>query len=180
MLHSCCSHASVPFIGFCSSGFASEWGAYAFTKLLVTQCTEFTCNPLYIQFNSCSWQAVEMGFHSKPVSIAGLNDLLPFFQVQYTAEGFLEKNRDTLPASVRGLFINSITPLLSVLFKGKSFCYETISHESRMIFATAKCGTRHVCQEHVLQLAASGKLRKSRNEVGHGHSFQMLTENRMQ
>ncbi|XP_030326245.1 myosin-IIIb-like isoform X2 [Strigops habroptila] len=38
-------------------------------------------------------------------------------KVQYTAEGFLEKNRDTLPASVRGLFINSITPLLSVLFK---------------------------------------------------------------
>ncbi|KAM9509577.1 myosin-IIIb-like isoform 1-T1 [Guaruba guarouba] len=38
-------------------------------------------------------------------------------KVQYTAEGFLEKNRDTLPANVCGLFINSITPLLSVLFK---------------------------------------------------------------
>uniref|UniRef100_A0A8C3V328 non-specific serine/threonine protein kinase n=2 Tax=Catharus ustulatus TaxID=91951 RepID=A0A8C3V328_CATUS len=37
-------------------------------------------------------------------------------KVQYAAEGFLEKNRDTLPANVRGLFINSITPLLSVLF----------------------------------------------------------------
>ncbi|XP_009864497.1 PREDICTED: unconventional myosin-VIIa-like, partial [Apaloderma vittatum] len=37
-------------------------------------------------------------------------------KVQYTAGGFLEKNRDTLPANVRGLFINSITPLLSVLF----------------------------------------------------------------
>ncbi|XP_068784796.1 myosin-IIIb isoform X4 [Struthio camelus] len=36
--------------------------------------------------------------------------------VQYTAGGFLEKNRDTLPANVRGLFINSVTPLLSVLF----------------------------------------------------------------
>ncbi|NWW96540.1 MYO3B protein, partial [Rhynochetos jubatus] len=34
-------------------------------------------------------------------------------KVQYTAAGFLEKNRDTLPANVRGLFINSITPLLS-------------------------------------------------------------------
>ncbi|NXW09063.1 MYO3B protein, partial [Fregetta grallaria] len=33
--------------------------------------------------------------------------------VQYTAGGFLEKNRDTLPANVHGLFINSITPLLS-------------------------------------------------------------------
>ncbi|KFW11749.1 Myosin-IIIb, partial [Eurypyga helias] len=33
-------------------------------------------------------------------------------KVQYTAGGFLEKNRDTLPANVRGLFINSITPLL--------------------------------------------------------------------
>ncbi|KAM6187533.1 uncharacterized protein WM294_016690 [Sarcoramphus papa] len=37
-------------------------------------------------------------------------------KVQYTAGGFLEKNRDTLPANIRGLFINSITPLLSVLF----------------------------------------------------------------
>ncbi|GAB0202976.1 myosin-IIIb-like [Grus japonensis] len=37
-------------------------------------------------------------------------------KVQYTAGGFLEKNRDTLPANIRGLFINSVTPLLSVLF----------------------------------------------------------------
>ncbi|XP_017583051.1 PREDICTED: myosin-IIIb-like, partial [Corvus brachyrhynchos] len=37
-------------------------------------------------------------------------------KVQYAARGFLEKNRDTLPANVRGLFISSITPLLSVLF----------------------------------------------------------------
>ncbi|NXP04296.1 MYO3B protein, partial [Thinocorus orbignyianus] len=41
-------------------------------------------------------------------------------KVQYAARGFLEKNRDTLPANVRGLFINSITPLLSLLFTGKS------------------------------------------------------------
>ncbi|KFV65615.1 Myosin-IIIb, partial [Dryobates pubescens] len=40
-------------------------------------------------------------------------------KVQYTAGGFLEKNRDTLPASIRGLFINSVTPLLSMLFTGK-------------------------------------------------------------
>ncbi|XP_005060591.1 PREDICTED: myosin-IIIb-like [Ficedula albicollis] len=37
-------------------------------------------------------------------------------KVQYAARGFLEKNRDTLPANIRELFINSITPLLSVLF----------------------------------------------------------------
>ncbi|XP_066567547.1 myosin-IIIb isoform X2 [Amia ocellicauda] len=37
-------------------------------------------------------------------------------KVQYNASGFLEKNRDTIPASIRGLFINSVTPLLSVLF----------------------------------------------------------------
>ncbi|NXG64069.1 MYO3B protein, partial [Hemiprocne comata] len=36
-------------------------------------------------------------------------------KVQYTAGGFLEKNRDTLPANINGLFINSITPLLSML-----------------------------------------------------------------
>ncbi|XP_030048618.1 myosin-IIIa [Microcaecilia unicolor] len=37
-------------------------------------------------------------------------------KVQYTGCGFLEKNRDTLPGSIRTLFINSVTPLLSVLF----------------------------------------------------------------
>ncbi|NXU54060.1 MYO3B protein, partial [Turnix velox] len=49
-------------------------------------------------------------------------------KVQYTAGGFLEKNRDTLPANIRGLFINSITPLLSLLFKGKFICYKRTSH----------------------------------------------------
>ena len=42
-----------------------------------------------------------------------------FPQVQYNGKGFLEKNRDTIPASIRGLFINSVTPLLSVLFAGE-------------------------------------------------------------
>lgn len=41
-------------------------------------------------------------------------------QVQYNASGFLEKNRDTIPANIRELFINSVTPLLSVLFAGLS------------------------------------------------------------
>ncbi|NWH70764.1 MYO3A protein, partial [Piaya cayana] len=49
-------------------------------------------------------------------------------KVQYTAGGFLEKNRDTLPANVRGLFINSVTPLLSMLFTGKSLCSDRASH----------------------------------------------------
>ncbi|KAF1584991.1 UNVERIFIED_CONTAM: Myosin-IIIb, partial [Eudyptes robustus] len=49
-------------------------------------------------------------------------------KVHYTAGGFLEKNRDTLPANVLGLFINSITPLLSVLFTGKSLCYGRASY----------------------------------------------------
>ncbi|KAF1640699.1 Myosin-IIIb, partial [Eudyptes chrysocome] len=49
-------------------------------------------------------------------------------KVQYTAGGFLEKNRDTLPANVLGLFINSVTPLLSVLFTGKSLCYGRASY----------------------------------------------------
>ncbi|XP_075582482.1 myosin-IIIb [Pelecanus crispus] len=47
-------------------------------------------------------------------------------KVQYTAGGFLEKNRDTLPANIRGLFINSVTPLLSLLFTGKSLCYDRV------------------------------------------------------
>ncbi|XP_023667480.2 myosin-IIIb [Paramormyrops kingsleyae] len=37
-------------------------------------------------------------------------------KVQYNGNGFLEKNRDTIPGSIRDLFINSVTPLLSVLF----------------------------------------------------------------
>ncbi|XP_053500993.1 myosin-IIIb isoform X1 [Ictalurus furcatus] len=37
-------------------------------------------------------------------------------KVQYNASGFLEKNRDNIPANIRSLFINSVTPLLSVLF----------------------------------------------------------------
>ncbi|MCI4388069.1 hypothetical protein PGIGA_G00081280 [Pangasianodon gigas] len=37
-------------------------------------------------------------------------------KVQYNASGFLEKNRDNIPANIRTLFINSVTPLLSVLF----------------------------------------------------------------
>lgn len=37
-------------------------------------------------------------------------------KVQYNGVGFLEKNRDTIPANIRGLFINSVTPLLSLLF----------------------------------------------------------------
>ncbi|NWW42592.1 MYO3B protein, partial [Pedionomus torquatus] len=54
-------------------------------------------------------------------------------KVQYAAGGFLEKNRDTLPANVRGLFINSITPLLSLLFTGKSLCCDRASHHSLMM-----------------------------------------------
>ncbi|NWT55282.1 MYO3B protein, partial [Erythrocercus mccallii] len=52
-------------------------------------------------------------------------------KVQYAARGFLEKNRDTSPANVRGLFINSITPLLIPLH---------IPHEPRPTLARVKCG----------------------------------------
>ncbi|NXD05164.1 MYO3B protein, partial [Certhia familiaris] len=52
-------------------------------------------------------------------------------KVQYAAGGFLEKNRDTLPASVRKLFISSITPLLVLLH---------IHHEPRPTLARVKCG----------------------------------------
>ncbi|XP_068121948.1 myosin-IIIb-like [Hyperolius riggenbachi] len=37
-------------------------------------------------------------------------------KVQYTALGFLEKNRDTIPTNIQNLFINSVTNLLSLLF----------------------------------------------------------------
>ncbi|NXO74956.1 MYO3B protein, partial [Sitta europaea] len=52
-------------------------------------------------------------------------------KVQYAARGFLEKNRDTLPANVRGLFISSITPLLIPLHTHP---------EPRPTLARVKCG----------------------------------------
>ncbi|XP_043087590.1 myosin-IIIb isoform X2 [Puntigrus tetrazona] len=56
-------------------------------------------------------------FLTKPIGILSLLDEQSAFpQVQYNASGFLEKNRDTIPANIRELFINSVTPLLSVLF----------------------------------------------------------------
>ncbi|XP_075049866.1 myosin-IIIb-like [Mixophyes fleayi] len=37
-------------------------------------------------------------------------------KVQYSAVGFLEKNRDALPVNIQNLFVNSVTLLLSLLF----------------------------------------------------------------
>ncbi|NXK40090.1 MYOI protein, partial [Piprites chloris] len=51
-------------------------------------------------------------------------------KVHYDARGFLEKNRDTLPANVRGLFISSVTPLLILLYT---------HHEPRPTLARVKC-----------------------------------------
>lgn len=85
-----------------------------------SQCT--------FSINSCSWQAVEVAFTASLWALLALVTCCTFLQVQYAAEGFLEKNRDTLPANIHGLFINSITPLLSVLFTGKSLRYDKASH----------------------------------------------------
>ncbi|XP_028660644.1 myosin-IIIb isoform X2 [Erpetoichthys calabaricus] len=52
-------------------------------------------------------------------------------RVQYNASGFLEKNRDTIPANIRGLFINSVTPLLSVLFAATISRTGTLMPQSR-------------------------------------------------
>uniref|UniRef100_A0AAR2IU06 Myosin motor domain-containing protein n=1 Tax=Pygocentrus nattereri TaxID=42514 RepID=A0AAR2IU06_PYGNA len=57
-------------------------------------------------------------------------------KVQYNASGFLEKNRDNIPANIRALFINSVTPLLSVLFAA------TISRTGTLMPRKAKvCST---------------------------------------
>uniref|UniRef100_A0A674AIW9 Myosin-IIIb-like n=1 Tax=Salmo trutta TaxID=8032 RepID=A0A674AIW9_SALTR len=56
-------------------------------------------------------------------------------KVQYNGLGFLEKNRDTIPASIRSLFINSVTPLLSLLFAA------TISRTGTLMPRKAKVGT---------------------------------------
>uniref|UniRef100_A0A8C7JEE1 Myosin-IIIb n=1 Tax=Oncorhynchus kisutch TaxID=8019 RepID=A0A8C7JEE1_ONCKI len=55
-------------------------------------------------------------------------------KVQYNGGGFLEMNRDTIPASIRDLFINSVTPLLSVLFAA------TISRTGTLMPRKAKVG----------------------------------------
>ncbi|NXE95859.1 MYO3B protein, partial [Menura novaehollandiae] len=64
-------------------------------------------------------------------------------KVQYAAKGFLEKNRDTLPANVRGLFINSVTPLLVPLH---------IRHEPRPTLASVKCGDEAPVLGHSLMV----------------------------
>ncbi|NXU85139.1 MYO3B protein, partial [Xiphorhynchus elegans] len=65
-------------------------------------------------------------------------------KVQYAASGFLEKNRDTLPANVRGLFISSVTPLLVPLH---------IHHEPRPTLARVKCGDEaHVLRHSLMVL----------------------------
>ncbi|NWX32023.1 MYO3B protein, partial [Notiomystis cincta] len=65
-------------------------------------------------------------------------------KVQYAAGGFLEKNRDTLPANVRGLFINSVTPLLVPLH---------IHQQPRPTLARVKCGHEaHVFHRHSLMV----------------------------
>uniref|UniRef100_A0A8C5LRG7 Myosin-IIIb-like n=1 Tax=Leptobrachium leishanense TaxID=445787 RepID=A0A8C5LRG7_9ANUR len=60
-------------------------------------------------------------------------------KVQYIATGFLERNRDTLPMSVQSLFINSVTSLLSVLFKASISRTGTLTPLERSKF--------HVSQE---------------------------------
>ncbi|XP_055555748.1 unconventional myosin-VIIa-like [Falco cherrug] len=80
-------------------------------------------------------------------------------KVQYTAGGFLEKNRDTLPANIHGLFINSVTPLVTVLFAGKSLCYDRTSHMNQgPPWQELSVEMRHIYYEHVSQLAAPGRL----------------------
>uniref|UniRef100_A0AAY4AW28 Uncharacterized protein n=1 Tax=Denticeps clupeoides TaxID=299321 RepID=A0AAY4AW28_9TELE len=67
-------------------------------------------------------------------------------KVQYNAGGFLEKNRDTIPASIRGMFINSVTPLLSVLFAA------TISRTGTLMPRKAKvCLSLLICLSFIMQ-----------------------------
>lgn len=64
-----------------------------------------------------------------------------------------------MPANVHGLFINSVTPLLSVLFKGKSLWYDRASHVNKgPPWQELSVGMRLVCCECVSQLAAPGTL----------------------
>lgn len=106
--------------GFVPQGWHLNWVPVCLKNSCASQSTS---SLTYDQLSA----ACGGGFYSQPVSTAVLSGLLLFPQVQYAARGFLEKNRDTLPANIRGLFINSVTPLLSVLFTGKSLCTSTMS-----------------------------------------------------
>ncbi|NXK88685.1 MYO3B protein, partial [Formicarius rufipectus] len=74
--------------------------------------------------------------HFQPVRgrVLGFSIIHYAGKVQYAAKGFLEKNRDTLPANVRGLFISSVTPLLHRQVPLH------IYHEPRPTLASVKCG----------------------------------------
>ncbi|NXK11068.1 MYO3B protein, partial [Herpetotheres cachinnans] len=77
-------------------------------------------------------------------------------KVQYTAGGFLEKNRDTLPANIRGLFINSVTPLVTSLGScfgvGKQFTLEKIAHRALAVLWLAGLLTFLCPHQHSLMV----------------------------
>ncbi|OCU02869.1 myosin-IIIb [Xenopus laevis] len=52
-------------------------------------------------------------------------------KVKYCAEGFLEKNRDTLPTNINHLFINSVTSLISILFTANISRTGTLTPQQR-------------------------------------------------
>ncbi|KAM5127498.1 myosin-IIIb-like, partial [Mantella aurantiaca] len=65
-------------------------------------------------------------------------------KVQYTAEGFLEKNRDTVPMNIQNLFINSVTGLLSLLFAASISRTGTLmpSHKAKAQFLQETAAAR--------------------------------------
>ncbi|TFJ98184.1 butyrophilin-like protein 2 [Platysternon megacephalum] len=69
-------------------------------------------------------------------------------KVQYASSGLLEKNRDTLPANIRGLFINSVTPLLSVLFTGNDHLSPKIWHD--LFFVKTACSQMLLSKYRIL------------------------------
>ncbi|XP_030623933.1 myosin-IIIb-like [Chanos chanos] len=73
-------------------------------------------------------------------------------KVQYNGAGFLEKNRDTIPANIRGLFINSVTPLLSVLFAA------TISRTGTLMPRKAKVCQYNNIRSMLLYFAVNGSV----------------------
>ncbi|XP_044131071.1 myosin-IIIb-like [Bufo gargarizans] len=65
-------------------------------------------------------------------------------KVQYTAVGFLERNRDTIPVNIQNLFINSETLLLSLLFSASISRTGTLMpiHREKALMSQDKASTR--------------------------------------
>jgi len=113
---------------------------------LVSQCTELTCKPVCIEFNSCSWQAGGGGSHSEPVSAAGLSDLLPFPLGTVHCGGLSREEQRHLTSQRPWALHQQCHPLAEcAVHRQVSLLWQDIPRESRPTLARVKCGDEAGC-----------------------------------